>query len=503
MDPSSRGNQPFIIETDEHIITWTCNGEIYNHLQLEQEYYLIDKLTSHSDCECIGHLYQQLWFTETVRLLDGEFAIMLLVTDKSSQAQHLYLARDMYGVRPLFIGQSDDGWLGRASEAKALVDLYDHITPFVPWQIYDSVLDSFVSYAPHNIDLITEPITDEAQALIAVRQTVTDAVSKRLVADRPLGYLLSGWLDSSLMCGIATKLSDQPIHTFTIGLEGGTDIKYAEMVARHIGSVHQTIIVTVEEALAAIDQVIYTIETRDTTTIRASVWQYLIGKYISTHTDIKVLLTGEWADEMSGGYMYFHNAPDPVSFDTECRRLLSDIYLYDGLRVDRAMSWHGLEVRIPLLDPAVVSSYLSIDPTLRIPTPDRMEKYLLRKAFAEDNLIPNEVLRRRKEAFSDGVSQQNKSWFQLIQEHIDTIVSDEEYDDYLTTIEQQSWILRELLLADPSNTYPKTKEQYYYRSKFIEYFGEQNVDMIPYYWLPKWSGNVTEASARVLQTYQQ
>ncbi len=501
MDPTSRGNQPFTIETDEQIIIRTCNGEIYNHLQLEQEHHLTDKLISHSDCECIGHLYLKLWFLEAIRQLDGEFAIMLLATDKRNHIQHLYLARDSYGVRPLFIAKSDDGSIGRASEAKALVDLYDHVIPFAPWQIYDTTSNALVSYTPRSTDVIAGSVTDESQALVVIRQTVTDAVLKRLVADRPVGCLLSGWLDSSLICGIAAKLSDQPIHTFTIGLEWGTDIAYAEMVARHIGSVHQTFIVTIEEALAVIDQVIYTIESRDTTTIRASVRQYLVWKYIS-RTDIKVILTGEWSDEMSGWYMYFHNAPDPVSFDIECRRLLQDIYLYDGLRVDRAMSGHGLEVRIPLLDPAAVATYLSIDPTLRIPTTDRMEKYLLRKAFADDQLIPDEVLRRRKEAFSDGVSQQTKSWFELIQERIDTIVSDQEYSDYLTTVEQQSWISRETLLADSSNTCPKSKEQYYYRSKFIEYFWAQNVDMIPYYWLPKWSGNVMEPSARVLQTYQ-
>jgi len=419
-----------------------------------------------------------------------------------TQEQTIYLARDTYGVRPLFIGKSSDGWFGWASEAKALVELYDHVTPFTPWQIYDSTSNTFIPYTPRSVDYIAESIMDETQALATVRQTVYDAVAKRLVADRPVGCLLSGWLDSSLICGIAAQLSDQPIYTFTIWLEWGTDIVYAEMLAKHIRSIHQTIIVTIEEALAAIDQVIYTIETRDTTTIRASVWQYLIGKYIS-QTDIKVILTGEWSDEMSGGYMYFHNAPDPISFDTECRRLLDDIYLYDGLRVDRAMSGHGLEVRIPLLDPAVVTTYLSIDPALRIPTSDRMEKYLLRKAFADDQLIPDEVLRRRKEAFSDWVSQQTKSRFEVIQEYIDTIISDDEYDLYLTDVELRTWVMSDILLSDPRNNYPKTKEQYYYRKQFIKYFWEQSVNMIPYYRLPKRSGNVTEASARVLQTYQQ
>lgn len=502
MDFSSCGKQPFVLETDSHSIMRSCNGEIYNHLQLEQEYQLSDQLTSHSDCECIGYLYIQLWFTEAVRQLDGEFAITLIVTDRTTQEQTLYLARDRYWVRPLFIGTNADGWLWRSSEAKALIDLYDVVKPFVPWHIYDSTSQCFIWYKAQSLDMIPRSITDESQALLTVRQTVYDAIAKRLVADRPLACLLSWGLDSSLICGIAAQLSDQPIYTFTIWLEWGTDIKYAEMVAEHIGSIHQTFIVTVEEALAVIDQVIYSTETWDTTTIRASVWQYLIGKYIS-QTKVKVILTGEWSDEMSGGYLYFHNAPDPISFDTECRRLLDDVYLYDGLRVDRAMSGHGLEVRVPLLDPAVVETYLSIDPALRIPTSERMEKYLLRQAFAEDNIIPDKVLRRRKEAFSDGVSQQTKSWFELIQEHIDTIVSDHEYEQYLTNLEVTSWVMSDILLLDSSNNYPKTKEQYYYRKKFVEYFWEQHVNMIPYYRLPKWSGNVIEASARVLQTYQQ
>lgn len=278
MDTSDRGNQPFTITTDTKIITWMCNGEIYNHLALESEYDISHLLESTSDCECIGYLYQKLWFEQMLAMLDGEFVIALIVNDVTTDAQELYLWRDFYGVRPLFVWYHEDTIVWRASEAKALVDDCDYVRPLPAWSFYDSVNGMTQSYIPRHYSISQAVMYDEDQATKLIRESLYQAVAKRLVADRPVWCLLSGWLDSSLVCGIAAELTKWPIHTYTIWLEWGTDIMYAEMVAQYIGSIHKTYIITIQEALDAIKHVIYVTETRDTTTIRASVWQYLLGK---------------------------------------------------------------------------------------------------------------------------------------------------------------------------------------------------------------------------------
>jgi asparagine synthase (glutamine-hydrolysing) len=297
-----------------------------------------------------------------------------------------------------------------------------------------------------------------------------------------LGCLLSGGLDSSIVSAITAKHVKHVLHTFTIGLEGATDIKYAEMVSKHIKSIHQTFIVTIQDALDAIEEVIYTIESYDCTTVRASVWQYLLGKKIKENTDIKVLLTGEGSDELMSGYMYFHKAPDAYESHRENMRLLEDIHRFDGLRVDRAMSCHGLEVRIPFLDPEFVELYLSLPIDLRMASRG-IEKQLFRDAFKDTDYLPHEVLYRRKEAFSDGTSSLEKSWFEILQEHIGGLVSDEEFMNHKYGVEVDS------------------KEKYYYKKIFEKNFGEKCFGVIPYYWLPKWCGNVMEPSARVLDVY--
>jgi asparagine synthase (glutamine-hydrolysing) len=531
MDLSPAWHQPFELETDDEYIYWTCNWEIYNHKALEselrctaEEYNLSTKLRSHSDCECIWHIYSEVWFEDMIKKLDWEFAIAMIVVDKKTWTDKLYLGRDPYGVRPLFVWHHDDNTY-RCSEMKWLVDICSDIKPFVPWSYMTICRDKSIACPSDNISNIYKyfldnsaalcgaggnfltlqnggqaSIHEEKQALVEIKDKLYDAVAKRLVSDRPLGCLLSGWLDSSLVCGIAAKLSNQPIHTFTIWLEWWSDIIYAESVAKYIWSKHTTFVVTIKEALEAIDHVIYQIETWDTTTIRASVWQYLIGKYISAQTDIKVILTGEWSDEMSGGYMYFHNTPSAQEFDAECHRLLKDIYMYDGLRVDRSMATHGLEVRIPLLDPQLTKTYLSIDSTLRMPKTYWIEKYLLRKAFEEDAIIPSEVLWRKKEAFSDGVSQQTKSWFEIIQDKIDTIISDQEFEEFLD--QRDNLTIQNGGKTWSSNCKPDTKEKYYYYKKFVEYFGEDNLWVINYYRMPKWSWNTKDPSARVLDVYK-
>lgn len=495
MDLSNHGNQPFVIQSGNRYIYWTCNGEIYNYEYLKQKYNLT--LSSHSDCEVIWHIYMQIWFENMVQELDWEFAIALIDTYDDK----LFLARDPYGVRPLFVWR-DDHNIYRSSEAKWIIDICDNTEPFLPWHTISITSNTpkpiksdyklYQKYYKPTYKLQNE----ENQILSNIRDTFINAVRKRLISDRPLWCLLSGWLDSSLVCGVASKILNQPIYTFTIWLEWGTDILYAESVAKYIWSIHQTFVVTIDEALQAIDQVIYTIESRDTTTIRASVWQYLIGKKIRQNTDIKVLLTWEWSDEATWWYMYFHNAPSPEEFDQECKRLLQDIYMYDWLRVDRSMAYHGLEVRIPFLDTEFVQNYLSIDSQLRMPAHYGSEKYLLRKAFDWEQIIPDEVLRRKKEAFSDGVSQNTKSRFEIIQDHIDTIISDEEFANFRNNIYILTWIPEDIIHKCD------TKEKYYYYKKFVEYFGTKNLWIVPYYWMPKRSWNTNDPSARVLEIYK-
>jgi asparagine synthase (glutamine-hydrolysing) len=301
-----------------------------------------------------------------------------------------------------------------------------------------------------------------------------------------LACLLSGGLDSSLVSAIAAEQSSTPINTFTIGMEGATDLPYAQQVADHIGSNHHIVMLTNEDGLKAIDETIYAIESYDITSVRASVWQFLIAKYIKENTDFKAILCGELSDELCSGYKYFHNAPDTKSMHAENVRLVEDVHRFDGLRTDRTMSYHGLEVRLPFAEKTFIEYYLSIDPSIRMPQ-QGVEKWLLRSSFADTGLLPDAILWRSKEAFSDGVSGKQKSWFQIVQEYIETLVSEEEF-----RMESKKF----------THNTPFTKESYYYRKKFGEYFGEAHSKVIPYFWMPRWSGNVGDPSARVLSVYE-
>jgi asparagine synthase (glutamine-hydrolysing) len=477
---SGSGNQPFIKDWKDYTIYSICNGEIYNYEQIISENSF--NLQSHSDCEVLPFLYMK-YKEDMIKHLDGEYAFVLLLIHNPTQTWEIFSARDPFGVRPLFYGSDEDG-ISFGSELKSIKDLVENVNVFPPGHFMkmnscnpnDVTLSKFYFMNLLELNLEKEIIYDKIQS------TFTESVKKRLSSERPLGCLLSGGLDSSIVSAITSKLVTHPLHTFTIGLEGATDIKYAEMVAKHIGSVHTTFITTIKEALDAIDTVIYTIESYDCTSIRASVWQYLLGKKIREHTDIKVLLTGEGSDELTSGYMYFHNAPNENESHLENIRLLKDIHRFDGLRVDRAMSCHGLEVRIPFLDPQFVELYLSLPKGLRLAS-QGIEKQLFRDSFRKSGLLPEEVLYRRKEAFSDGTSTQEKSWFQIIQEHIDGMIGDEEFQNHSYGPEVD------------------TKEKYYYKKTFEKYFGTKSFSVIPYYWLPKWSGNITEPSARVLDIY--
>ena len=473
-DLSTSGNQPFL----NNGIYLICNGEIYNHETLQQKYD-IDTI-SNSDCEVILYMYQKFGFHETCKQLDGVFALIIY----DSNRKRLFASRDPYGVRPLFIGYNEHDELFFASEMKSIYDKTIYVKQFTPGFYLEYDLHEkttiYKNYFGFTLKSIIED--DNEYILDGIRNRLINAVRKRLLSDRPIGALLSGGLDSSLICGIISKLfHGNNFNTFSIGIKGSTDLIYSQKVSDFIGSKHHQIICTEEEFLNAIPFVICSIESYDTTTVRASVGNYLIGKYISQNTDIKVVFNGDGSDEQSG-YKYLRNAPNELEFHSECIKLLREIHYFDVLRSDRCISskW-GLESRTPFLDKEFVKFYMNIDPKLKMYSKEKIEKYLLRKAFEKDNLIPEEVLWRPKEAFSDGCSSENRSWHKIIQEYVDTIISDEEFN-----LNKDKYKF---------NT-PLSKESYWYR-KLFESFYPNKANVIPHFWLPNWSNQI-DPSAREL-----
>lgn len=503
-DLSPLGDQPFIWYENNQLITLVCNGEIYNYKELIEKYDIITK--TDSDCEVIYHLFKLFRSIDRVSIeLRGEFVFILnIITDTKTTS---YISRDPFGVRPLFYNfdQEMDTYLF----SSLLIGLEDNYnmnqskvfppanTLTIIYDLDNAGLESTWSkyydyYYPNNLTC------SEFELYQKITSKLINAVKIRLSSDRPIGALLSGGLDSSLVCAIISKiLQVKNLNTFSIGISYpnsisvATDLSYAKQVADHIGSNHTEILFTMEEGLQAIDDVLRTTETWDITTVRASVGQFLLGKYISENTDIKVILNGDGADEVEMGYLYFYLAPTPQQAQAETKKLLEQIHLYDGLRVDRCISTHGLEARIPFLDVDFVDYYMNIDPELKIPRLDstrlaRMEKQLIRDAFNTlyPDLLPEQIMYRKKEAFSDGISSQKKSWFEIIGEWIDTKITDQEF------------VERDI------NKYIdcKTKESYYYKKMFYSKFS--SIDVIPEYWLPNWINTNGEPSARVLQVYK-
>ena len=429
------------------------------------------------------HLYEKSGIEETVRRLDGVFAFVLY----DGNSKTLYSARDMYGVRPCFIGyRGSDVVIG--SEAKAISPLCSKILPFPPaawWSSEDP--NTFTSYKN---TLFSRPVEDtESQICDTINELLTKAVDKRMMSEREIGCLLSGGLDSSLIAALVSKnIVGSKLKTFSIGMPGSIDIEYARKVAKHIDSEHYEVVITPDEFIEAIETVIYHTESYDTTTVRASVGNYLVSKYIRDNTDCKVVFNGDGSDEVCMGYVYNQNAPSERDFYDENNRLLDEIYLYDVLRSDRSISSNGLEPRTPFLDKKFVDYYMRIPPHLKMfGKDDKIEKYLLRKAFEKDNLLPKEVLWRTKCAFSDGVSNINNSWHKIIQQHVDSIITDEEFHVHKLKIKHCP---------------PVLKESYYYRKLFNNMFQPSMATLIPKFWMPRWT-NVKDPSARELSNYKE
>jgi asparagine synthase (glutamine-hydrolysing) len=486
IDTTSQADQPFHYTTDMYEYYVICNGEIYNYQDLITRYDLHPR--SGSDCEVIGLLTIQFDFETMITLIAWEFACCVIKIHKETQQYETYITRDHIWVRPLFLGFSKF-WYAISSELKGLCNDYETVQQLEPgtWRTYISRTDTRTSHIYTDYTNTAVAASQELHIYQShIRELFTTSVRERLQTDRPLACLLSGGLDSSLVSAIAAKYSTEKIHTFTIGMEGATDLPFGQQVAEHIGSHHHVVMLTHADGLQAIDETIYAIESYDITTVRASVRQFLIAKYIQTHTDFKAILCGELSDELCSGYKYFHNAPDEICMHRENVRLIKDIHRFDGLRTDRTMAYHGLEVRLPFADKAFLEYYLSIDPKIRMPQ-QGMEKRLLRSAFADEDLLPPAILRRSKEAFSDGVSWKQKSRFHIIQEYIETLISDEEF-----ATESKKYI----------HSTPFTKESYYYRKKFAEYFWERHSGVIPYFWMPRRSWDVKDPSARILSVYE-
>jgi len=542
-------------------VTLICNGEIYNYKELYEEMGITP--TTGSDCEVIIRMYKKYGFEYTVEMLDGVFALMILDESDMSSDPVIYVARDPFGVRPLYVLEVDmtnDGTLvpsrssgnagandcvvtteriiAFASEVKMLAPLIGSsgqmkwcqsdissvpinrrmcgnqktfsIKPFTPGT-FSSYTKTFLVNSEWQQNVSNKcffkvsppkPLVNEKSVREGIFNHLDAAVRKRVLGttERPVACLLSGGLDSSIIAALVNKYysnAERRLKTFCIGMSGSEDVKQARNVAHHLGTDHTEIIFGPDEMFDAIPEVIKMIESYDTTTVRASVGNYLIGKYIAENTDAKVVFNGDGSDEVTGGYLYLLKAPNNLAFDKECRRLVADIHTFDVLRSDRCISSNGLEPRTPFLDKSFVDYYLSLPIGLRNPNSNAQadedgdedannsccEKYLLRKAIDENapGLLPQNIIWRTKEAFSDGVSGAQQSWFEVIQKKVESMKF-----NVPTT-----W----------THNTPQTLEQTYYRTIYESLY-PGTAQTIPYFWMPKFV-KANDCSARTLEIYSE
>jgi len=523
-------NQPIHMDN----VTMVCNGEIYNYKELYKMLGIQPK--TGSDCEVIIHLYKKFGIEYTLQVLDGVFSFILFDDHYHKVEPEIFIARDPYGVRPLYMFE-ENSIHGFASEIKMLKFTETaNIRHFEPGT-YSVFQKSFMILSKwenqkQNVKyhrmafsrlLMNNENRNPYTFLDGIRSTLISAVFKRCsTTERPIACLLSGGLDSSLVTALVSlyhkKHGLPPIETYSIGLADSEDLKYARIVAEHWKTIHTEIVLTEQEFIDAIPEVIYAIESFDTTTVRASIGNYLLGKYISKNSKAKVIFNGDGSDELTGGYLYMKKAPNAIEFDNESRRLLSEIHMFDVLRSDKSISTHGLEPRTPFLDREFTQYYLSLPHEMRF-EPGKyfekddidskykkllsIEKFLIRASFSSlfnydsspdtecnnisilcnsdiHGLLPNEILWRTKEAFSDGVSGVNRSLYQIIQEHIE---------------KKCTFNMNGVRDLKPE---PKTKEQVYYREIFETHY--KNAEIIPHFWMPRFVEAV-DPSARTLSIY--
>ncbi|KAM3858050.1 asparagine synthetase [glutamine-hydrolyzing]-like [Diretmus argenteus] len=497
------GMQPLRIKKFPFL--WLCyNGEIYNHHTLKTQFEF--DYQPKVDGEILLHLYDRFGIQKMASLLDGVFAFVLLDTANKK----VLLGRDTYGVRPLFKLLTEDGFLAVCSEAKGLTDITHsmstpaNIVPFLPghFEVFnlkqngkvESIqMDRFhccthePSHALYDtVDKLPSGF-DEETVKSNIRTLFENAVRKRLMAHRRIGCLLSGGLDSSLVAATLVKLAKEeklqyPIQTFAIGAEDSPDIIAARKVAAHIGSEHHEVNFTFEDGIRAVEEVIFHVETYDNSNIQASVGMYLVSKYIREKTDSVVIFSGEGSDELTQGYLHFHKAPSPKAAAEDSVRLMTELYMFDVLRADRTTAAHGLEIRTPFLDHRFSAYYLSLPEEMRIPK-HGVEKHLLRDAFNGLNLIPDEILWRRKETFGGGLMSM-KSWYTSLHEHLKSVVND-------LQLEKAHKIF-------PHNP-PPTKEAYYYRQVFEKHYPGR-AEWLSHYWIPRWTSTTISQNPGHLRT---
>ena len=472
MGLTPEGMQPF--ELDGSYVV--CNGEIYGYEKIKEALSAKYTFKSGSDCEILLPMYRE-YGTDMFAMLDAEFALIIYDGD----SKKYIAARDPIGIRPLYYGYDKSGVIVFASEAKNLTGLCERIMPFPPGHYWKD--GEFIRY--ENISKPRRLITDDVETVCRnIREKLIAGIDKRLVADAKVGFLLSGGLDSSLVCAVAAKRSKKPIRTFAIGMEGDAiDLKYAKEVADYIGSEHTEVIMTRDEVLSSLEDVIYLLGTFDITTIRASMGMYLLCKWIHENTDIRVLLTGEISDELFG-YKYTDFAPSAAEFQAESEKRIRELHMYDVLRADRCISVNSLEARVPFGDLDFVRYVMAIDPAKKMNVYGK-GKYLLRHAFEEGDWLPRDILWREKAAFSDAVGH---SMVDYLKEYAEGMYSDAEFEE-----KRKKY----------THAAPFTKESLLYREIFEKYYRGQS-EMIADFWMPNksWKGcDVNDPSARVLSNY--
>ena len=473
MGLTDEGMQPF----DKEDSVCVCNGEIYGFREIKKN---LEKkgytFKSDSDCEILPAMYAE-YGTMMFQMLDAEYAMILY--DKKSGS--FIAARDPIGIRPLYYGLTKEGSYLFASEPKNIIGLTEEIKPFPPGHYFENGtffkyrdMSEVKEFSYDDMDEITKKIHDK----------LVKGVEKRLDSDTPVGFLLSGGLDSSLVCGIAAKMLDKPLETWAIGMDiDAIDLKYAREVADYIHSNHHEVIITKQDVCDALEEVIKALGTYDITTVRASMGMYLLCKAIHEDSDLRVILTGEISDEIFG-YKYTDFAPNATEFQKESEKRIREIHMYDVLRADRCISVNSLEARVPFGDLDFVEYCMSIDPEKKLNTYGK-GKYLLRKAFEEDHLIPESILWREKAAFSDAVGHSLK--------------------DDLAELAEASYTDKAFAEGIKKYTHAKpfTKESLLYRDIFEKYYPGQS-EMVVDFWMPNknWEGcNVNDPSARVLSNY--
>jgi len=455
-----------------------CNGEIYNFKQLADKFNV--SLKTQSDCEIILHLYMMFGIDELLKLINGEFAFVIY----DSNTDNVYVTRDPLGIRSLYWSQNDNGSFFVASEMKAIPGTMETVEQF-PGGYYALMNSHLTAY--YSFDYIVIENVPRHIWLEKIKACLEDVCKERLMSDRSIGCILSGGLDSTLVTAIICKQIRERnplvnINTYTIGLEGGTDLYYASMAAKYLNTTHHEFIVTEKEFLEFIPDTIKQIESYDVTTVRASVGNYLLAKKIKELDKDAVLFCGDVADELMGSYRGFQNAVTNEEFFEANVHMLKNIQYFDVLRSDKSIAGAGLEARVPYGDKKFVDLIMSLPSEFKVFNSLIIEKQIIRDAFK--GYLPEQLLYRKKEAFSDGVSQIEKSWHEIIKEYVDTIITDEEYET-----SKGKYLFNQ----------PYDKESYYYRKLFEEFYPKRETT-IPYFWKHPFTDAI-DPSARTLNNY--